>query len=235
MTQWKETIRNLLNLLIIACLIILFGILCGFFFGILDLGETAGIILRTAGLVLLISLGMKLISQYYKKPLTQEMKEEEIKEADQEDTRQSLFKPTIGVLILFMIFTFIPAFDIIYSLIKNKVDSGFILPAFMTMVFFIFMWYITPVFIFTDDSVHIKSFLFYFFRIDWKTVMKYADITAVKPAPKEDVYEEFRRYRIEIFMNGTKKRNFLLFYNSDIIAKIYLRFKEKLGDKVRLQ
>jgi len=75
----------------------------------------------------------------------------------------------------------------------------------------IVMWYITPVFIFAEDSVQIKSFLFYFFRIDWKTVIKYADITAVKPAPKGTVSEEFRRYRLEIFMNGKKEERFPYF------------------------
>lgn len=134
-----------------------------------------------------------------------------------------------------MIFTFIPAFDIIYSLIKNEVDFNHTSCSFVVIAIFILLWYLTPVFIFKEDSVQIKSFLFYFFHIDWKTEIKYADITAVKPAPKGKVSEEFRRYRLEIFMNGKKKKNVLTLYNSDIVAKIYLRFKDKLGDKVKLK
>ena len=232
--QRKEIIWNLL---IILFVFVLAMIPWASVIGIQDPGliDAIGIFQRIAGTGIVIFIVITIMYQIYQKSLAQEMKEGEIKEIDQEEIRQSLFKPTTGVLVLFMIFTFIPSVDIIYSLIKNQVDSGFIIPAFMTMAFFIFMWYITPVFIFKDDSVHIQSFLFYCFRIDWKTVIKYADITAVKPASKEEVFEEFRRYRIEIFMNGKRKKNFLIFYNSDVVAKIYLRFKEKLGDKVRLE
>jgi arginine exporter protein ArgO len=93
MVERKEIIKNVL---IIFCVIILLGFLGGFVSAILDLGETAGIFLRTAGLLLLIFLGMKLFSKYYTKPLTQEMKEEESRETDQKEKKQLLFKPTIG-------------------------------------------------------------------------------------------------------------------------------------------
>jgi hypothetical protein len=99
MMERKETNGSLLNLIVSICVIILSGILCGFVFGMLDLGETAGIFLRTAGLLLLIFLGMKLFSHYYKKPLTKEIEEEEIRESEQEDEKQLLFIPSVGVSI----------------------------------------------------------------------------------------------------------------------------------------
>ncbi|QYZ79707.1 hypothetical protein E2N92_09850 [Methanofollis formosanus] len=234
MMERKEIVRYVL---LILCAFVLFAIPWASVIGIQDPGliETIRLFQRIAGVGILTYIVITIIYQIYQKSLAQEMKEEEIKEADQEDTRQSLFKPTIGVLIFFMIFTFSPAFDIIYSLIKNEVDFNHTSCSFVVITIFILMWYITPVFIFKEDSVQIKSFLFYFFRIDWKTVIKYTDIIAVKPAPKGKVGEEFRRYRLEIVMNGKKKINILTFYNSDIVAKIYLRFREKLGDKVKLE
>jgi len=233
MMERKEIVRYIL---LIICVVVLFAIPWASVIGIQNPGliETIRVFQRIAGTGILTYIVIAIIYQFYQKSLTQEMKEEEIKEADQEATRQSLFKPTIGVLIFFSLFTAFFLFGIISDFLKNKVDFNTI-PGFMSLGFIILMWYITPVFIFGEDSVQIKSFLFYFFHIDWKTVIKYADITAVKPAPKEEVFEEIRRHRIEIFMNGKKKRNFLIFYNSDVVAKIYLRFREKLGDKVRLE
>jgi|GEM_PF-2651171 len=222
--------------LLIVCAFALFAIPWALVIGIQDPGlvQAIGLFQRIAGTGLLTYIVITIIYQLYQKSLSQEIKEEEIKEADQEEKKQLLFKPTIGVLIFFLLFTVGPLFTIIYQFTKGKVDFDSTISLLGMIVFFIWMWYVTPVFIFAEDSVQIKSFLFYFFRIDWKTVIKYADITAVKPAPKGEAVEELRRYRIEILMNGKKKKNFLIFYNSDVVAKIYLRFKEKLGDKVKL-
>jgi len=222
--------------LLIICVFALFAIPWALVIGVQDPGfiQTIGFFQRIAGTGLLTYIVITIIYQLYQKSLSQEMKEEEIKETDREEKKQLLFKPTIGVLIFFLLFTVGPLFTIIDQIIKNKGNFNLISCSFIVIVIIFLMWYVTPVFIFAEDSVQIKSFLFYFFRIDWKTVIKYADITSVKPAPKGEAVEELRRYRIEIFMNGKKKKNFLIFYNSDVVAKIYLRFKEKLGDKVKL-
>jgi hypothetical protein len=234
MVSKKEIVRYVL---LILCVFILFIIPWASIIGIKDpdLIEAIWVFQRIAGTGILTYIVITIIYQIYQKSLAQEMKEEEIKEVDQKDTKQLLFKPTIGVLIFFLLFTAGPIFTIINQFIKNKMDFNLISGSFVVLAIFIWMWYVTPVFIFEEESVQIKSFLFYFFRIDWKTVIKYVDITAVKPAPKGEAVEELRRYRIEIVTNGTKKKNFLIFYNSDIVAKIYLRFQEKLGDKVKLK
>lgn len=71
----KETIRNIL---IIAGVFFFIGILGGFVSGILVSGiqdpglrETAGTFLHYAGWGLIMVLGLKLLSQYYTKPLIQ--------------------------------------------------------------------------------------------------------------------------------------------------------------------
>lgn len=243
MTQRKETFRNLLNLLIIACVIILFGFLGGFVVGILDLGEAAGIILQSAFMILGISLGMKLISQYYKKPLTKEMEEEGIKEYEQKDERQLLFKPTTGIIVfvLFMmligIVLFFYGIDMISLRKPNEDIFGIFIGSLFMILLSLLFWYSMPVFTFADDSVHIKSHLIYLLGIDRKTVIRYADITSVSPNPKveSNAWGVEPRHSIVVSVNGTTQGYSLMGYDDDMIVKIYLRFKEKLGDKVKLE
>jgi hypothetical protein len=226
------------NLLIIACAIILLGFLGGFVSGILNLGETAGIIIRTAGLFLLISLGMKLFSHYYKKPLTQEMKEEEIREAEDKDEKQMVFKPTTGSILffLFLIFIGVSGFIHVAFLLESNEDASYwIISSLFLIGLSLYLWYQQPVFIFAEDSVQIKSHLFYLLGIDRKTVIRYADITSVGPNPKikANIWGVEPRHSIVISMNGTTQECGLGWFNPDILAKLYLRFKEKLGDKVK--
>jgi MFS family permease len=234
MTQRKETIWNLF---IIACAIILLGFLGGFVSGILNLGETAGIIIRTAGLLLLISLGMKLFSHFYTKPLTQEMKEEEIKEAEQEDEKQVVFTPSVGVSVIFLFFLFLSVLAIFFQFRDHNVNFEGIGLTIGFMVLWIWLWNTVTVIIFTEDLVHIKTYLVYLFGIDRKTIIQYADITSVSPDSriKGDFFGVDRRYRIVISTNGATQSFSLVGFNSDTIAKLYLRFKEKLGDKVKLE
>lgn len=240
MTQGKETNRNLLNLLIIACVIILFGFLGGFVSGILNLGETAGIIIRTAGLLLLISLGMKLFSHYYQKPLTQEMKEERIRESEQEDEKQLLFKPSNQIFFIFLFLIFMGIlgfFERPFSKDATNVDVfAWYLVCFFMIGLSLFLWYLQPVFIFSEDSVQIKSHLLYLLGIDRKTVIRFADITSVGPNMKGNYgWGKEHKHSLMISMNGTVKGYGLGCYNDEKIAKIWLRFKEKLGDKVKLE
>jgi hypothetical protein len=241
MMERKETIRNLLNFLIIICVILLLGILCGFVFGILDLGETAGIFLRTAGLLLLISLGMKLISQYYMKSLTQEMKEEEIRESEQEDEKQLLFKPTTVSILIFLFLILLGIYGFFTTILSKNAFNADVFAGFIGAILLIggglYMWYtVAPVFIFTEDSVQIKSHLFYFFHIDRKTVIRFADITSVGPNMKGNYgWGVEHKHSLMISMNGTTKGYGLACYNDEKIAKIWLRFREKLGDKVKLE
>lgn len=236
--QQNESIGNLLNLLIIICVIILFGMLCGFFFGILDLGETAGIFLRTAGLVFLILLGMKLISLCYKKPPTKEMEEEGIEESDEKDEKQALFKPTTGYYI-FILFLILLGIYVFFNTLLSKdafngdVSYGIISSLFMIGIG-IYLWYTVPVFIFAEDSVQIKSNLFYFLGIDRKTVIRFSDITSMRPYINMESDGRWGTTPIVIFMNGTTLGYNLSGYDENEIAKIYLHFKEKLGDKVTM-
>jgi len=232
MSQRKETIRNLLNLLIIACVIILFGILCGFVFGILDLGETAGIIFRTAVLVLLISLGMKLVFQYYS---------EEIRESEQKEEKQLLFKPTTVSILIFLFLILLGIYGFFTTILSKNAFNADVFAGFIGTILLIggglYMWYpVAPVFIFTEDSVQIKSHLFYFFHIDRKTVIRYVDITSV--IPDMNVVSgwggERPEHALMISMNGTTQRYVIISYDGDTIAKLYIRFKEKLGDKVTM-
>jgi len=238
MMQRKEMIKNVL---IIFGVFILLMIPWASVFGIQDPGllEAAGVFQRSAGFVLITAMVLHLIYRAYGKPLTQEMKEEEIREADQKDKKQLLFKPTIGFSVMFLFFISIPVLAIIFQFRDNKIDFGFIIALLGVMGLFIWLWYMMQVFIFTEDSVQIKSHLVYLFGIDRKTVFRYADITSVRPdADAEDklnMYGYDRRHRIMISTNGMTQTYVLVCYNPDIIAKIYLRFKEKLGDKVRLE
>ncbi len=228
MTHWRKSIRDLLELLIVVCVPTLFLMLLVVVLGLADLGGPAGIIIQVAGLILIISLGMDWVFHYYS---------EEIRESKQEDEKQVLFKPTVGMLIFFMIFTFIPAFDIIYSLIKNKAEFDLTFSTFssiLLLVLFTWLWYLQPVFIFTEDSVQIKSFLFYFFRIDRKTVIRYADIISVGPNMKGNYgWGVEPMHSVMISMNGTTHGYGLACFDYETVAKIWLRFREKLGDKVR--
>jgi hypothetical protein len=192
---------------------------------------------RSAGFVLITAMVLHLIYRAYGKPLTQEMKEEEIREADQKDEKPLLFKPTIGFSVMLLFFISIFAFPIISQFTDNKADSGLTIAGIGMIVFIIWIWYTVTVFIFTEDSVYIKSHLVYLFGVDRKTVIRYADITSVSPDAriKGDFYGVDRRYRIVISTNGATQSFSMFGYNSDIIAKIYLRFQEKLGDKVRLE
>jgi hypothetical protein len=230
MMRKKEILRYLF---LILCVFVLFIIPWASVFGIKNAGliETIGLFQRIAGAGILTYIIITIIYQIYGKSLAQEMKEEEIKEVHLEDTRQSLFKPTIGVLIFFVLFLSILIFGFIEQILKNKVDFGNIIFLLGLIIFFIWMWYITPVFIFREDSVEIKSFLFYVLHVDRKTVIPYADITLVRPDAKfkDNYYGMDRRYRIQISTNETTKYYGLPLFNSDIVAKIYLRFKEKTG------
>jgi hypothetical protein len=232
----KEIIRDLL---LILCVFILFVIPWTSVFGIQDpdLLEAALIFQRSAGVVILTAMALHLVYQTLGKTLTKEMEEEKIREAEQKDEKQLLFKPTIGLSVIFMFFLFLSVLAIFFQFRDHNVNFEGICLIIGFMVLWIWLWYTVTVFIFTEDSVHIKPHLIYLFGIDRKTVIRYADITSVSPDAriKGDFYGVDRRYRIVISTNGVTQSFSLVGFNSEIIAKIYLRFKEKLGDKVKLE
>lgn len=246
MMERKEILKNVL---IIVCVFILTMIPWASVFGIQDpdLLEAAGIVQHSAGLVLVTSLFVKLILQIYNKPLTQEMNEEEIREIDPNERKQMLFKPTIGVQIIFLllilmgIVCFLAGIIMISSGIPFENALLMITGSFFLIGFLLYTWNTIPILIFAKDSVQIKPYLFYIFGIDRNTIdIRYADVTSVSPdaeleSDKSNTGGYDRRYRIVISMNGSIQKCGLGWFNSDIIAKIYLRFKEKLGDKVRLE
>jgi len=231
----KEIVKNLL---IIFCVFIILIIPWASVIGIQDPGllEAAGIFQHSAGFVLITAMVLHLVYQTYGKSLAQELKEEEIKESEQKAEKPLLFKPTIGFLILLLIFITIPVLGLIILFRDHNLDIGFIIVHIGIIGLFVWIWCTVTVFIFTTDSVHIKSHLFYYLGIDRKTVIHYADITSVSPDAriKGDFYGVDRRYRIVISTIEATQSYSLWGYNSEIIAKIYLRFKEKLGDKVTI-
>lgn len=235
MMERKEIIKNVLKIL---CVIILLIIPWASVFGIKNPGllDAANLFQRGAFLVLVTAMVLQLIHQIKKKPLAQEMKEEEIKETDQKDTKQLLFKPATRGAIIIMFFISLPVSFFIIELIRPPVDLGLTIAGFGMSVFFTWEWWGLPVFIFTEDSVQIKSYLLYLLGIDRKTVIRYADITSVSPDAKIEgnMYGIDKRNRIVISTNGTMQGYGLLHYNKDTVAKLYLRFEEKLGDKVTI-
>ena len=238
MMQRKEIIKNVL---IIFCVFILLIIPWASVFGVQDPGLVGATreFQHIAFFVIITALVLQLIYRIYNKPLKQEMKEEEIREADQKDEKQLLFKPTIGFSVMFLFFLFLSVLAIFFQFRDHNVNFEGIGMIIGFMVLWIWLWYKMPVFTFTEDSVQIKSHLVYLFGIDRKTVFRYADITSVRPDAeaegKLNMYGYDRRHRIMISTNGATQVYVLVCYNPDIIAKIYLRFREKLGDKVTLQ
>ncbi|OPX63867.1 MULTISPECIES: hypothetical protein [unclassified Methanoregula] len=236
MIQRKEILRYLL---IFFCICILTVIPWASVFGIQDPGLSGAIreFQRIVFFVTVTPLVLKIVYDIYMKPLAQEMKEEEAKEADRKDGKPLLFKPTTGVSVLFLIFIAMPLFSIISQFTPDKEDIGLTIAITGVGIFFIWIWYNVPVFVFTEDSVQIKSHPLYLLGIDRKTVIRYADISSVSPDPamKGTLWGVDARHRMVISTIGTQKIYGLVFYNSDIIAKIYLRFREKLGDEVTLE
>lgn len=169
-------------LLLILCVLVLFIIPWAPVIGIQDPGllGAAREIQHTMFFVIVTCLLLKIFYDIYMKPLKQEVKEQEIKEADQKDEKQLIFKPTIVVSVVFMGMILWFGFCIII-LANDNANLGLNVAGIGLILFFIWMWYLTPVFIFTEDSVQIKSHLFYLLGIDRKTVFRYADITSVSP------------------------------------------------------
>ena len=232
MMERKEIIKNVL---IIFCVIILFFI-CALVLREInpELYGATRELQRIAFFLIVTSMVLRLIYQIYNKPLTQEMKEEEIRETDQKEKKQLLFKPTFGGYGIFLFFILFSIFGILIQFISHEVDFDLTIAGIVVMIIFFWAWYGMPVLIFTEDSVQIQSHLFYLLGIDRKTVFRYADITSVSPDAKMNgMYGVGPKHQIVITSNGTTQKYSLVCYNSDIIAKIYLRFREKLGDKVK--
>lgn len=122
------------NLLFILFVFVLAMIPWASVFGIQDPGllEAAGMMQRGAAAIIILSLIIRmirytdlsrLIDLGDSKPLTKEMEEEEIKEAEQKDEKQLLFKPTLGVSVMFTFFIALPLILIISQFIDNNIDS----------------------------------------------------------------------------------------------------------------
>ena len=235
----REIIRDIL---LILCVFVLFVLPWTYVFGVENesLAETIRVFQRYAGLSILLWLVFKLIYKIHGKSLGLEVKEEEIKEADQDDKKQVLFKPRNRMIIIYLLLLLPGIEGFIYAIFQRKPNEDpfvYILMGSFLIFMCLFMWYITPVFIFAEDSVQIKPFLLYCLGIDRKTVIKYTDITSVGPDANfnSNAYGIDRKNRLGISVGGTTTFWVLGFYTGDTIVKIYLRFKEKLGDKVKLE
>jgi hypothetical protein len=139
---------------------------------------------------------------------------------------------------MFLIFIGLVCFlPVIFPSGPNEDVLGWIVGSFFLIGVSLYLWYKTPVFFFAEDSVQIESYLFYVLGIDKKTIIRYAEIISVSPNPKltGNEWGVESRHSIVISTNGTTREYGLIGRDDDIIAKIYLRFREKLGDKVTIQ
>jgi hypothetical protein len=201
-----------------------------------DIIDSIVVFQRFMAFIILTPLLTAIVYQIFVKPLPQQVMEEEVKEAHQKNNGPSLFKPPIWVLIFFILLIYLSTWNLIDLFIKGgKVDINDILIAIVGISLSTWIWYFVPVFSFTEDSVQIKSYLFYVFGIDRKTIIKYADIVSVGPVPKgtDEIREPFRKYFI-VISTEEKSNKYYLFFNNNA-EKIYLRFQKKLGDKVKLE
>jgi hypothetical protein len=98
MMQRKEIIRNFLIILLVC---ILTMIPWASVIGLQDPGllGAAREIQRAMFFVILTSFLLKFFYDIYRKPLKQDMKDEEIREAEQKDEKPLLFKPAISATI----------------------------------------------------------------------------------------------------------------------------------------
>jgi hypothetical protein len=235
----KEIIRLFI---LILCISVLFFIPWTSVFGVKDeaLKETIDVDQNNLGVFIVFILVLRFIYKNFLPSLPQDLKREEIKEADQEDRKQLLFKPRNRIILMYLFISLMGIWMCVYGILLRKPNEDpiiFIIGSPFMIGIGLFILYIMPVFIFAEDSVHIKSFLLYIIGIDRKTVIKYADITSVGPDANfnSNAYGIDRRNRLGISVGGTTTFWVLGFYTGDTIAKIYLRFKEKLGDKVILE
>ena len=239
MMERKEIIRNLLIILLVFILAI---IPWASVIGIQDPDLLGAVreIQHTMFFVIITCLLLKIFYDIYMKPLKQEVKEQEIKEAEQKDRKQLIFKPTISVILFFLFLIVMGIVCFIQGIFPSESNGdrlGWIFGSFFLIGLSFYLWYKTPVLIFAEDSVQIESYLFHVLGIDGKTIIRYADITSVSPNPKlaGNMWGVESKHSIVISTNGTTQEYSLFGKDDDIIAKIYLRFKEQLGDKVRLE
>ena len=97
----NEIIRDILFILGVY---VLFVIPWTYVFGVNNeaLAETIRVVQRYVGLSILLWLVLKLIYKIYGTSLRQDVKEEAIKEADQEDKKQLLFKPRNRIILMYL-------------------------------------------------------------------------------------------------------------------------------------
>jgi hypothetical protein len=235
----KEIAKNL----VIITGIIIFLFICGLVIRIVDPGlfEVANTFFRYVFMIIITSLALSLTYQIYNKSLRQELEEEESKAAEQKDEKQVAFIPSVGVSIFFMFLILLGIYGFIHVIFLLKPDEDvlvWIFGSFFLIGLSFYLWYKTPVLIFADDTVQIKSHLSYLLGIDRRTVIRYADITSLGPNQqiKANMWGVEPKHSIVITVNdGTKQKCSLGWFNSEIVARIYLRFREKLGEKVRLE
>ena len=118
----KEIIRDLL---LILCVFVLFVIPWTSVFGVENeaVVEAIGLAQRYVGLFILLWLVLKLIYKIYGKSLRQEVTEEEIKEADQEDKKQLLFKPRNRIIIIYLFIILLCIWGFIYGILLRKANE----------------------------------------------------------------------------------------------------------------
>ncbi len=226
--------RNIKYLLLILCILVLV-IPWGFVFGVKNeaLNRQIGIFQRTAGLIILTPIIVAIIYKVFKlKTVKQEIKERETNKNDQKDGREKQFKPplTIIVVILFMLFGGVSALLFLPEDPADDKGAKFVGSGFL-IAFSLCWWYTSLVFTFKEEYLQIESALFHFFHINRKKIFKYEDISHAKieriPGSPYEMYALF------ISINKEKRKRYPLFLNDDAVAKIYLLFKEKIGDRIK--
>lgn len=151
-------------------------------------------------------------------------------ETNKIDTKkEQQFGPPWGLVIFFMGWVIVGVINI-FSLIFYGISEGSEVAMSGIAIFMAWLLYKTPVYTFTKNSLQIESFLFHFFRIDEKKMIKYEDIISAKISRIKGI--SYAMYALFITTKNEKKKRYSL-VSDDITAKIFLCFREKIGDRIK--
>ncbi|MFZ2970329.1 MAG: hypothetical protein WA063_04230 [Minisyncoccia bacterium] len=220
-----KNIKYLLLILYVIALIIPWS----FVFGIQDedLRNSIGIFQRTAALILLTPIIVVIIYKAFRLKTLKQLINDGTNKIDTKKEQQ--FGPPWGLVIFFM--GWIPVGVInIFSLILYGIDGLQEVAGSGLAVFMVWLLYKTPFYTFTKNSLQIESFLFHFFHINRKKMIKYEDIVSAKISRIKGT--SYAMYALFITTKDEKKKRYPL-VSDDITAKIYLCFKEKIGDRIK--
>ncbi|HVP25600.1 MAG TPA: hypothetical protein VMS81_06430, partial [Methanomicrobiales archaeon] len=115
----KEIIRLFI---LILCISVLFFIPWTSVFGVKDeaLKETIDVDQNNLGVFIVFILVLRFIYKNFLPSLPQDLKREEIKEADQEDRKQLLFKPRNRIILMYLFISLMGIWMCVYGILLRK-------------------------------------------------------------------------------------------------------------------